>query len=194
MVSSHAGPTVDLPSQNLAQKKKKTAPRYCGQSTNTPRGQNCHGCEDPNDLYQKWQYRGTASTNTPTQTETLPAETHDTRMPDDDKGVLCSKPHACAQPSCENNDACQMRMTDKETRHLSVDLTKTRQTRFWQISEPLSPKRCWRAVFLTHWIRLLPLLHRTSTSQRVSARRYQPCTHRTCTAPRQSTNFLLLLT
>ena len=29
---------------------------------------------------QKWQYRGTASTNTPTQTETLPAETNDPRM------------------------------------------------------------------------------------------------------------------
>ena len=51
---------------------KKTAPRYCGQSTNTPRDQNCRGCEDPNNLYQKWQCRDTAPTNTPTQTETLP--------------------------------------------------------------------------------------------------------------------------
>ena len=51
---------------------KETVSRYCGQSSNTPTDQNCHGCEDPNNLYQKWQYGGTASTNTPTQTETQP--------------------------------------------------------------------------------------------------------------------------
>ena len=32
--------------------------------------QNCRGCEGPNSLSQKWEYRGTALTNTPTRKET----------------------------------------------------------------------------------------------------------------------------
>ena len=39
-------------------------------------------------------------------------------MHDNDKGALDSYAHACAQNSCESRDAFQMRMTDKETRHL----------------------------------------------------------------------------
>ena len=30
---------------------------------------NCHRCEGPNNLFQKWQYRETAPTNTPTTAE-----------------------------------------------------------------------------------------------------------------------------
>ena len=34
--------------------------------------------------------------------------------------ILCFNPHVCAQNSCENNGARQMRITDKETRHVEI--------------------------------------------------------------------------
>ena len=39
--------------------------------THTHTNQNCRGCEGPKNLYQKWQYRDTAATETQTQTRKL---------------------------------------------------------------------------------------------------------------------------
>ena len=63
------------------------------------------------------QHRGTASTNTPTQTGEL------SEMPTNQKCTImtnvsrCSQPACLCQHSCRNKDARQMRMMDQETRH-----------------------------------------------------------------------------
>ena len=75
--------SVDLPSQSLAPNRQYRNTVTC---LPTHTEQKCHDCEGPNDLYQKWQYRDTAPTNTPTTTE---------------NDVLRSNPHACAQTAVQ---------------------------------------------------------------------------------------------
>ena len=43
------------------------------------------------------------------------------------KGVLCSNPHACAQTAVRKRDARQMRMTDKDTGHRTLQPTSHRE-------------------------------------------------------------------
>ena len=64
--SSNQTLPVDLPSQNLAHKLQY---RDTVASSPTHTDQNCQGCEGPKNLFQKWQNRDTAPTNTPIQTE-----------------------------------------------------------------------------------------------------------------------------
>ena len=63
-----------------------------------------------NYLFQKWQYRGTAPTNT--IVNATGPKTHDS-----DESVFGFQPACVCPNSCAKGDAPQMRMTDQETRH-----------------------------------------------------------------------------
>ena len=131
MVSSHTGLRNQLWIFRLRTlQEKQHRDTVASPPTNTPTDQNCHSPEVAVSWYCFHQH-----TNTNRNT---------TRGRQMIQGCLMFQPASLCPNSWENNDARQMRMTDKETRHLSADPTKTRQTRFWQVSEPLSPKRCLR--------------------------------------------------
>ena len=84
--------------------------------------QNCHGCEGPKNLHQKWQDRDAAAVPpTHRHIQKNIADANGPKMQIDDKSVLCSQPACLCPNSCDNGDARQMRMTDKDTKHAPTD-------------------------------------------------------------------------
>ena len=60
----------------------------------------CQGCKGPNSLYQKWQYRDTAPTNTPTRIKKRSRTPNEPKMHDNDKTCFtfrtaCLCPNSC---------------------------------------------------------------------------------------------------
>ena len=100
-------PTVDLPSQNLVQNRQYR--------DSTHRAKICQGWRYPNNMYQKWQYRDTAPTNTPTGINEQSRTPNEPKMHDNDKTCFVFRTACLCSNCCATNDDRQMRMTDKDT-------------------------------------------------------------------------------
>ena len=66
-------------------------------------------------LYQKWQYRDTAPTNTPTGIKKQSRTPNEPKMHDNDKTCFVFRTACLCPNSCATTDDRQMRMTDKDT-------------------------------------------------------------------------------
>ena len=69
--------------------------------TSTQLTKTCQGCEGPNNLFLKWQYRDTAPTNTPTGIKKQSEILNEPKIHDNDKTCFvfrtaCPCPNSCA--------------------------------------------------------------------------------------------------
>ena len=144
--------------------------------------QNCHGCEGPKNLHQKWQDRDAAAVP-PTHRHIKKniADANGPKMHDDDKGVLCSQPACLCPNSCENGDARQMRMTDKDTKHAQ----KRMLTNIGASSKgTLLKKYAFNRVRTTHCV---SSSHSTACATFRCGRRLRLCVSRPCLFVKAST-------
>ena len=132
---------VDLPSQSLAQNRQYRDNVTC---LPTHTEQICHGCEDPKNLYQKWQSLDTALTNTPTEIKKRSRTLNEPMMHDNDKTCLTFQSTCLCPNSCATNDDRQMRMTDKDTPHAPKIMLTSIGSQQWTIGNtPIKDRYRW---------------------------------------------------
>ena len=110
----------------------------------------CQGCEGPNCLHQKWQYRDTAPTKTLTRIRKRSRTPNEPKMHDNDKTSFTFQPACLCPNSCATHGARQMR-TDKDTPQLVKAISSCVSGRAMASPGRHQPRRCKRTPCGSSW-------------------------------------------